>query len=64
MNILLLRLLILFYVCGLVFLLVKLASSDMAKNNRRFWAIVLFPICLATAEGRYFLKQIITGKGK
>ena len=64
MNILLLRLLISFYICGLVFLLVKLASSDMAKNNRRFWAIVLFPICLATAEGRHFLKQIITGKGK
>ena len=64
MNILLLRLLILFYICGLVFLLVKLASSDMAKNNRRFLAIILFPVCLATVEGRHFLKQIITGKGK
>ena len=64
MNILLLRLLILFYICGLVFLLVKLVSSDMAKNNRRFLAIILFPVCLATEEGRHFLKQIITGKGK
>ena len=64
MNILLLRLLILFYICGLVFLLIKLASSDMAKNNRRFWAIFLFPICLATEEGRRYLKQLITGKGK
>ncbi len=64
MNILLLRLLILFYIAGLVFLLVKLASSDMAKNNRRFWAILLFPICLATAEGRQFLKKILNGKEK
>ena len=64
MNILLLRLLILFYVLGLVFLLVKLVSSDLAKNNRRFLAILLFPICLATPEGRQFLKKIIYGKEK
>ena len=64
MNILLLRLLILFYICGLVFLLIKLASSDLAKNDRRFLAIILFPICMATAEGRQYLKKIITGKGK
>ena len=62
MNILLLRLLILFYVCGLLFLLIKLISSDLAKNNRRFLAIVLFPICLASSEGRAYLKKIITGK--
>ena len=61
MNILLLRLLILFYICGLIFLLVKLASSDLAKNDRRFLAILLFPICLATKEGRSYLKKIITG---
>ena len=64
MNILLLRLLILFYICGLVFLLIKLASSDMAKNNRRFLAILLFPVCLATSEGRAYLKKLITGKEK
>ena len=64
MNILLLRLLVLFYIAGLVFLLVKLVSSDMAKNNRRIWAILLFPICLATPEGRQFLKKIIDGKEK
>lgn len=64
MNILLLRLLILFYIAGLIFLLVKLASSDIAKNNRRFWAILLFPICLVSSEGRQFLKKIIYGKEK
>ena len=62
MNILLLRLLILFYICGLLFLLIKLASSEMVKNKRRFLAIILFPICLATAEGRLYLKNLITGK--
>ena len=64
MSILLLRLLILFYICGLVFLLVKLASSDLAKNKRRFLAILLFPVCLATEEGREYLKKIIMGKDK
>ncbi|MBR6231645.1 MAG: hypothetical protein IKQ99_00930 [Alphaproteobacteria bacterium] len=64
MNILLLRFLILFYICGLVFLLIKLASSDLAKNDRRFLAIILFPVCLATAEGRAYLKKIIYGKEK
>ena len=62
MNILFLRLLILFYVCGLLFLMIKLISSDLAKNNRRFLAIVLFPICLASSEGRAYLKKIIIGK--
>ncbi len=61
MNILLLRLLILFYICGLIFLLVKLASSDLAKNDRRFLAIILFPVCLTTKEGRQYLKKIIIG---
>ena len=64
MNILLLLLLILFYIAGLIFLLVKLASSDIAKNNRRFLAILLFPICLVSSEGRQFLKKIIYGKEK
>ena len=64
MNILLLRLLILFYILGLVFLLIKLLSSDLAKGNRRWLAIILFPICLATAEGRQYLKKIIYGKEK
>lgn len=64
MNILLLRLLILFYIVGLIFLLVKLVSSDIAKNNRRFLAILLFPVCLMTPEGRQLLKKIIYGKEK
>lgn len=59
MNILLLRLLVLFYICGLVFLLLKLISSDMAKNKRRYLAILLFPVCLLTKEGRQYLKTIL-----
>lgn len=64
MNIILLRLLVLFYILGLAFLLVRLISSDMAKNNRRFWAIILFPVCLATHEGRQYLKKLLQGKEK
>ena len=64
MNILLLRFLILFYICGLVFLLLKLLSSDMAKNKRRYLAILLFPVCLFTQEGRQYLKNILNGGEK
>ena len=64
MNILILRFLLLFYICGLVFLLIKLISSDLVKSNRRILAIILFPICLATAQGRSYLKKIIYGKDK
>ena len=59
MNILLLRFLILFYICGLIFLLLKLVSSDMAKNKRRYLAILLFPVCLLTQEGRQYLKTLL-----
>ena len=59
MNILLLRLLILFYICGLVFLLLKLMSSDVVKNKRRYIAIILFPVCLFTKEGRQYLKTLL-----
>ena len=64
MNILILRFLLLFYVFGLVFLLIKLASSNLVKSNRRILAIVLFPVCLATEQGRAYLKKIIYGKEK
>lgn len=64
MNIIILRLLLLFYICGLVFLIIKLLSSDLVKSNRRLLAIVLFPVCLATEQGRAYLKKIIYGEKK
>ena len=64
MNIVILRELLLFYVLGLVFLLIKLVSSDLVKSNRRILAIILFPVCLATEQGRTYLKKIIHGKDK
>ena len=64
MNILILRLLLLFYICGLIFLIIKLVSSDLVKSNRRILAIILFPICLATEQGRAYLKKLLQGKEK
>ena len=43
----------------LVFLLLKLMSSDVVKNKRRYIAIILFPVCLFTKEGRQYLKTLL-----
>ena len=61
MGIIILRLLVIFYVLGMVFVLFRLISSKVVKDKNVFFAILFFPILLMTEKGRNFLKEIMKG---
>lgn len=61
MNILLLRLLVIFYICGVVFLLFSLITANVVKNKHAFIGLLFFPILLLSSKGRAFLKEITKG---
>ena len=59
MNILFLRVLVIFYVTGLIFLLFSLMTADVIQKKRVFAALFFFPFLLFTSKGRAFLKEIL-----
>ena len=62
MGIALLRFIAIFYVLGLLFLLISLLNKDIIKNKRHILGLIFFPALLITSQGRKFLKEIIKGE--
>lgn len=62
MGILILRFIAIFYVLGLLYLLVSLINKDIIKNKRSVIGLIFFPVLLITSQGRKFLKEIIKGE--
>jgi|GEM_PF-5105230 hypothetical protein len=61
MNILFLRFLVIFYVCGVIFLLFSLITANVVKKKQAFFGLLFFPVLLLTSKGRAFLKEITKG---
>ncbi|MBR4927083.1 MAG: hypothetical protein IKY98_02020 [Alphaproteobacteria bacterium] len=64
MGIIILRLLVIFYVAGILFLIVSLGSKDIVEKKRSLLGLFAFPILLFSQEGRTFLSKIIKGEEK
>lgn len=64
MGIIILRLLVIFYVAGILFLIVSLGSKDIVEKKRSLLGLFVFPILLFSQEGRTFLSKIIKGEEK
>ena len=64
MGIIILRLLVIFYVAGILFLIVSLGSRDIVEKKRSLLGLFVFPILLFSKEGRAFLCKIIKGEDK
>lgn len=64
MGIIILRLLVIFYVAGILFLIVSLGSRDIVEKKRSLLGLFVFPILLFSKEGRTFLCKIIKGEDK
>ena len=64
MGIVILRLLVLFYVAGILFLIISLGSKDIVEKKRSLLGLFVFPILLFSQEGRTFLSKIIKGEEK
>lgn len=62
MGILILRFIAIFYILGLLYLLVSLINKDIVKNKRSVIGLIFFPVLLITSQGRKFLKEIIKGE--
>ncbi len=61
MGIIVLRLLVIFYVAGILFLIVSLGSKDIVEKKRSLLGLFVFPVLLFSQEGRTFLSKIIKG---
>ena len=61
MGIVILRFIAIFYILGLLYLIVSLMNKDIIKNKRNIIGMIFFPVLLITAQGRKFLKEIIKG---
>ncbi|MBE6449863.1 MAG: hypothetical protein E7013_04135 [Alphaproteobacteria bacterium] len=64
MSILLLRFLAIFYVVGILVLIVSLCSKAIVEKKKTLLGLFLFPILLFTKEGRSFLNKIIKEDSK
>lgn len=64
MGIIILRLLVIFYVAGILFLIVSLGSKDIVEKKRSLLGLFVFPVLLFSQEGRTFLSKIIKGEEK
>ena len=64
MSILLLRFLAIFYVVGILVLIVSLCSKAIVEKKKTLLGLFLFPILLFTKEGRSFLNKIIKEASK
>lgn len=62
MGILILRFIAVFYVIGLLYLIISLLNKDIVNNKRNILGLVFFPVLLITSQGRKFLKEIIKGE--
>ena len=66
MGILILRFIAVFYVIGLLYLIIsllkKVVSPVLVNNKRSILGLVFFPVLLITSQGRKFLKEIIKGE--
>ena len=61
MGIIILRFIVIFYVLGLLFLIINLMNKDIVKNKRSVLGLIFFPVLVITSQGRKFLKEIIKG---
>ena len=64
MAILFLRFIVLFYVIGVLILLLSLFSKDIVKKKRSLLGLLFFPILLFSKEGRAFLNSLMKGNSK
>lgn len=62
MGIIILRFIVIFYVLGLLFLIINLMNKDIVKNKRSMLGLIFFPVLVITSQGRKFLKEIIKGE--
>ncbi|MBQ8785328.1 MAG: hypothetical protein IJZ59_04720 [Alphaproteobacteria bacterium] len=62
MGIIILRFIVIFYVLGLLFLIINLMNKDIVKNKRSVLGLIFFPVLVITSQGRKFLKEIIKGE--
>lgn len=62
MGIIILRFIVIFYVLGLLFLIINLMNKDIVKNKRSILGLIFFPVLVITSQGRKFLKEIIKGE--
>ena len=62
MGLIILRLLVIFYVLGIMFLLITLITKNMVEKKHTFLGLVFFPFLLFTKSGRNFLHSIIKGE--
>ncbi len=62
MGIIILRLIVILYILGLLFLIVNLMNKDIVKNKRNILGLVFFPVLIINSQGRKFLKEIIKGE--
>ena len=62
MGIIILRFIVIFYVLGLLFLIINLMNKDIVKNKRSVLGLIFFPVLVITLQGRKFLKEIIKGE--
>ena len=64
MSILLLRFLAIFYVVGILVLIISLCSKAIVEKKKTLLGLFFFPILLFTKEGRSFLNKIIKEDSK
>ena len=61
MGLIVLRFLAIFYVVGILVLIVSFCSKAIIEKRRTFLGVFLFPILLFTKDGRSFLNKVIKG---
>lgn len=64
MGIIILRLMVIFYVFGLIFFFIHLINKNITEEKKSIIFIFFFPFLLFDSNGRKYLKNLLYKKGE
>lgn len=64
MGIIILRLIVIFYACGLIFFFIHLINKNITEEKKSIISILFFPFLILDSNGRKYLKNLLHKKGE